>query len=84
VMDQFTRKIVGFSVYKGSLSGASVCSLFNKIISGKKSPVNLSTDNDPLFEYWLWKANLESYEINEIKSVPNCPWSHPFIKQTGS
>ena len=32
--------------------------------------------------YWLWKANLENiYHIEEIKTVPHCPWSHPFVRQ---
>ena len=82
VMDQFTRKIVGFSVRKGPLSGGNVCYMFNKIASGKDWPKYISTDHDPLFNYWLWKANLENnFNIQEIKSVPNCPWSHPFIER---
>jgi transposase InsO family protein len=82
VMDQFTRKIIGFSVHRGPIDGGTMCFMFNKIASGKNSPKYLSTDNDPLFQYWLWKVNLEiHYHIEEIKTVPYCPWSHPFIER---
>jgi len=80
-MDQYTRKIIGFSVNEGCMSGGSICFMFNKIIAGKNPPKYLSPDNDPLSEYWLWKSNLEQYEIDEIKTVPHCPWSHPFIER---
>jgi len=56
--------------------------MFNKIASGKDWPKYISTDHDPFFNYWLGKANLENNcNIQEIKSVPNCPWSHPFIER---
>ena len=74
VMDQFSRKIVGFSVHRGAVDGAAICFMFNKIAAGKSWPKYLSTDNDPLFKDWLWQANLESYyHIDEIKTVPYCP-----------
>jgi putative transposase len=38
----------------------------------------LSTDHDPLFRFHRWLANLRVLEIDEIKSVPNVPVSHPF------
>ena len=82
VMDQFTRKIIGFSVHQGTVNGGTICCMLNKIAAGKSWPKHLSTDNDPLFEYWLWKANLENnYHIDEIKTVPHCPWSHPFVER---
>ncbi|MCX6125471.1 MAG: integrase core domain-containing protein, partial [Proteobacteria bacterium] len=82
VMDQFTRKIVGFSVQRGPIDGGAICFMFNKICLGKDWPKYLSTDNDPLFQHWLWKVNLEhQYHIDEIKTVPYCPWSHPFVER---
>jgi hypothetical protein len=82
VMNQFTRKIIGFSVHRGDLNGGAICFMFNKIAAGKIWPKYLSTDNDPLFKYWLWKANLENiFYIEEIKTVPSCPWSHPFVER---
>ena len=81
VMDQFTRKIIGFSVKKGHLDGVAACALFNSILSTKALPKRLSTDNDPLFTFHRWKANLRVLDINEIKSVPYTPTSHPFIER---
>ena len=81
VMDQFTRGIVGFAVHKGPLSGFDICCMFNKIISGKTPPKYLSSDNDPLFKFYRWQANLRILEIEEIKSVPYTPISHPFVER---
>jgi len=81
VMDQFTRKIIGFAVHAGNLDGIAVCCMFNKIISQKKIPKYLSTDHDPLFKFHRWKANLRILEIEGIKSIPYQPISHPFVER---
>lgn len=39
------------------------------------------SDNDPLFEFHGWKANLRILEIDEIKTVPYVPISHPFVER---
>ena len=81
VMDQFTRRIIGFAVHGGTLDGVTLCCLFNKIISNKNLPIYLSSDHDPLFNYQRWHANLRVLDIEEIKSVPYAPMSHPFIER---
>ena len=81
VMDQFSRQIIGFAVYAGDVNGVAVCAMFNSIQSGKKLPKYLSSDNDPLFKFHRWRANLRIFEIEEIKSVPYTPTSHPFIER---
>lgn len=81
IIDQFTRKLIGFSVRAGDLDGIAVCFMFNKIISGKNPPKYLSTDNDPLFRFHRWQANLRILDIKEIKSAPHTPTSHPFIER---
>ncbi len=81
VMDQFTRKIIGFSVHCGDLNGIAVCCMFNRILSNKTPPKFLSSDNDPLFQFHRWKANLRIIEVEEIKSVPYAPMTHPFIER---
>ena len=43
------------------------------IISGHPLPKYLSSDNDPLFLYHRWKANLRIIDIEEIKSEPQNP-----------
>ena len=81
IMDQFTRKIIGFSVHQGDVNGISVCCMFNKIISSLKLPKRISTDNDPLFTFRQWQANLRILEIEEVKSIPYTPISHPFVER---
>lgn len=81
VMDQFSRRIIGFGVRAGDVDGITLCRMFNQIISGNEPPSYLSSDNDPLFEYHRWQANLRILEINPIKSVPYTPISHPFIER---
>jgi len=81
VMDQFTRRIIGFSAHAGDLNGAAICCMFNEIKSGNKLPKYLSSDNDPLFRFHRWQANLRIMDVEEIKSVPYTPASHPFIER---
>jgi putative transposase len=80
-MDQFTRRLVGFGVHCGAASGADVCRMFNAPIHGQSAPRHLSTDHDPLFEAHRWTANLRILEIDEIKTVPHVPLSHPFVER---
>ncbi len=81
VIDQFSRTIIGFAVHAGDPHGAAVCCMFNKIVAGKPLPKYLSSDNDPLFEFHRWRANLRIIDVDEIKSVPGCPTSHPFVER---
>lgn len=82
VIDQFTRRIIGFSIQKGNCDCIAYCRLFNQIISGRALPTYLSSDNDPLFLFHRWKANLRIVGVEEIKFVPGVPTSHPFIERT--
>ena len=81
VMDVFTRRIIGFGVERAELCGVSVCRMFNQIIAGKSLPRHLSSDHDPLFYFHRWLANLRILEVEEIKSVPYVPVSHPFVER---
>ncbi len=80
-MDQFTRRIIGFGVHRGDVDGVALCCMFNKAISGMGIPKHLSSDNDPLFLYHQWQANLRILDVDEIKTVPHIPWSHPFVER---
>ena len=40
----------------------------------------MSTDHDPLFRFHRWRANPRILEIEEHKSVPFVPRSHPFVE----
>ena len=80
-MDQFTRRIIGFGVQVGDVDGASLCRMFNEAIAGKGVPRHLSSDNDPLFLFHQWIANLRILGIDELKTVPHVPLSHPFVER---
>jgi putative transposase len=81
VMDQWSRRIIGFGIHHGDVDGITVCRMFNHAISGADPPRYLSSDNDPLFLFHRWKANLRILDVTEIKSVPYVPRSHPFIER---
>ncbi len=70
VMDQFTRRIIGFGIHQGDVDGPVLCRMFNVAISKQNLPGYLSSDNDSLFLYHRWQANLRILEIDEVKSVP--------------
>ncbi|MEH6584029.1 MAG: integrase core domain-containing protein [Halioglobus sp.] len=81
VMNQYTRRIISFGVYAGNVDGPTLCRMFNQATSRQEWPKYLSSDNDPLFQYHRWKANLRVLDIKEIKSVPHVPMSHPFVER---
>jgi putative transposase len=81
VMDQYTRRIIGFAVHAGNVDGPALCRMFNNATSMQGWPVRISSDNDPLFQYHRWKANLRVLDIEEIKSIPHVPMSHPVVER---
>jgi len=81
VMDQFTRRIIGFGVHRGIVDGIGLCRMFRQAIQRKSSPKYLSTDNDLLYRFHQWQGNLRVLEVTEIKTVPGVPLSHPFVER---
>jgi len=81
VMDVFTRRLVGFGVERANIDGGSVCRMFNHAVAGRPLPKHVRTDHDPLFRFHRWLANLRVLEIEEVKSVPFVPVSHPFVER---
>ena len=82
VMDQTTRRIIGFGVRAGVLDGPAICRMFNDVLSRFGSLLRLvSSDHDPLFLFHRWRANLRILQIQEIKSVTDVPISHPFVER---
>ena len=70
VMDQFTRRIIGFGVHSGIIDGVALCRMFHRAIRGHSLPKYLSSDHDPLYRFHQWEANLRILEVTEIKTVP--------------
>ena len=81
VMDLYTRRIIGFGLHDGHVDGPTLCQIFNDATKGQFWPKYLSSDNDPLFQYRRWKANMRVLDIEEIKSLPHVPMSHPFVER---
>jgi len=56
--------------------------MFNRAIRWQRwLPKYLSSDNDPLYRFHQWQANLRILEVTEIKTVPYVPVSHPFVER---
>jgi transposase InsO family protein len=81
IIDVFSRRFVGFAIQRGEVAGPDVCRMFNYAREKQGLPKRLSTDHDPLFRFHRWLANLRILEIEELKSVPYAPVSHPFVER---
>jgi len=81
VMDQFSRRLIGFAVQSITVDGPALCRLFNHAIAGQSQCRRLSFDPDPLFTFHRWQANLRVLEIEPIQTVPGVPVSHPFLER---
>ena len=81
VLDVFTRRLIGFGVERGDIDGVAVCRMFNHAVANQNLPKYVSTDNDPLFRFHRWLANLHILNLEEIKTVPFVPKSHPFVER---
>jgi transposase InsO family protein len=55
--------------------------MFNQAITEQGLPTRLSTDHDPLFRFHRWQANLRILDVETVQTVPQVPWSHPFIER---
>jgi len=81
IIDVFSRRCIGFAVARGDIDGPVVCRMFNCARASQGVPKYLCTDHDPLFRFHRWLANLRVLGIEEIKSVPYAPVSHPFVER---
>src|SRR4029453_10716633 len=81
VMDQFTRRIVGFGVHRDVVDGIALCRMFNRATRGQTPPTYVSSDHDPLYRFNQWQRNLRILDVQEIKTSPYAPLSHPFVER---
>ena len=70
-----------FSVHRGVVDGLALCQMFNRAIHAQTLAKYLSSDQDPLYRFHQWQANLRVLMVQEIKTVPNVPLSHPFVER---
>jgi len=82
VMDQFTRKVLGFGVNRFDPDGPSIVKMFIQATKGfSRDDRRVSRDNHLLFKSNRWQSAMDIYDITEIPSVPFTPESHPFIER---
>jgi putative transposase len=81
VMDQWTRRIVGFGVHRGVVNGVVLCQMFNRATRRQPPPKYLSSDHDPLYRFHQWQANLRILDLKAIMTMPYAPPSHPFVER---
>jgi putative transposase len=81
VMDQYTRRIIGFGIHRGMVDGLALCRMFNHAIRRQPPPKYLSADHDPLYRFHQWQANLRVLGVIEVQTVPYVPLSHPFVER---
>ncbi len=55
--------------------------MFNQAVSRMGAPRSLSSDNDPLFTFHRWRANRRIPGVEQIKTIPYVPISHPFAER---
>lgn len=69
VLDQFSRRLIGFAVQPVTVDGPALCRLFNQGIAGQGQCLRLSFDHDPLFQFHRWQANLRILGIELVPTV---------------
>jgi len=72
VMDQYSRRIIGFGIQAGIVDGVALCRMFNHAIGKQPIPKYLSSDNDPLYRFHQWQANLRVLGGTELKDSTLC------------
>jgi hypothetical protein len=55
--------------------------MFNRATCGHTPPTYVSSDHDPLYRFGQWQWNLRILDVQEIKTVPYVPLSHPFVER---
>ena len=56
VMDQYTRRIIGFGIQAGVVDGVALCRMFQQAIRDAGVPKYLSSDHDPLYQFHQWQT----------------------------
>ena len=81
VMDQFTRRIVGFGARCGNVDGSSIVP--DVPTRDPAAPLTEISEHRQrsLYRFHQWQANPRVLEVTEIKTVPGVPLSHPFVER---
>jgi hypothetical protein len=76
-----TRSFAADCAGRGTGSDARVLTLLHRATSAESLPKYLSSDNDPLFRFHRWGANLRVLKVEEVKRVPSVPCSHTVVER---
>src|SRR5260370_431478 len=60
---------------------ADLVDMSNRATRAHSTPTYLSSDRDRLYHCHQWQANLRILDVEEIKTVPYAPPSHPFVER---
>src|SRR5262245_35786170 len=71
----------GLGVHRGVVDGVALCRMFNRATRGQTPPTYVSSDHDPLYRFGQWQRNLRILDVQEIKTIPYAPLSHPFVER---
>jgi putative transposase len=63
------------------VDGVALCRMFNRATRGQTQPTYVSSDHDPLYRFHQWQRSLRILEVQEIKTVPYAPLSHPCVER---
>ena len=80
-MPNTVNRVFGSISANFSRSASPVDRISEGVYSQQGFYISYTSDNDPLFQYHRWKANLRVLEVEEIKSLPHVPMSHPFVER---
>jgi len=74
IMDQYTRRIIGFSVHAGAVDGVALCRMFNRALRGQRwMPKYLSSDHDPLYKFHQWQPICGFWRWQKSRASPAFP-----------
>ena len=77
VMDLYTRRIVGLSVYTTHAVQLVLSALMNAIYSNPR-PMIFHSDNGSEYNSEIFISALEMLGINISRSAPDCPWENGY------
>jgi len=74
------RTCCGFE-HRGVVDGAGLRRMFNRATRGQTPSTYVNSDHDPLYRFSQWQRNLRIGDVQEIKTVPCAPLSHPSVER---
>ena len=77
VLDLYTRKVVGLSVYTTHATQLVLSAFMNAVYSNSR-PVIFHSDNGSEFDSHIFTQALETVGVQISRSAPGCPWENGY------